>query len=95
MVSIIPNTRRGALCLWVLVFLVLFLAICGIHLLGIHHDGHAHAIQLAITVAVVLMALANGKKSTQVFPQPAIDRGVAATARTPQVARPIFTPILC
>jgi hypothetical protein len=41
---------------WVLLLLLLFLALCGIHLLGGHHDAHADELGLAIAVAAMLGA---------------------------------------
>ena len=51
------NTRIGAFRLWVLVFLLVFLALCGVHLFVLHHDGDPHALELAAAIGLVLAAI--------------------------------------
>jgi hypothetical protein len=49
--------RIGTFQLWVLVFLLLLLVLCGIHLFVLHHAGDAHAIELANGIGLALAAI--------------------------------------
>ena len=51
------NTRIGTFRLWVLLFLLLFIALCGVHLFVLHHGGDAHLIELATAIELVLLAM--------------------------------------
>lgn len=59
---------RPSFRVWVLVLLLLFLALCGVHLLGMHHDGgQDNAVGLAtVVVAILYLALA---RRTSVYSQ--------------------------
>lgn len=52
-----PGTRIGSLRLWVLVILLMFLVLFGVHLFALHHDGDSHAFELALTIQVALALL--------------------------------------
>ncbi|CAN5804907.1 hypothetical protein BH23ACT12_BH23ACT12_17200 [soil metagenome] len=57
----LTNARApvGTVQLWVLVFLLLFLALFGVHLFVLHADGDAHAFEIALTVQLgVVLAVA-------------------------------------
>jgi hypothetical protein len=94
-----PMTSGGRISLrtsfrvWVLILLLLFLALCGIHLLGAHHDGESQALGLVIAVAALLRWLASGR-STQglVFASIDLCRSTPLIDK-PRLARPIRAPI--
>lgn len=94
-----PMTSGGRISLrtsfriWVLIFLLLFLALCGMHLLGVHHDGESQALGLVIAVAALLRLLASGR-STQgpVFGSIDLCR-ITPLKDKPRPARPIRAPI--
>jgi hypothetical protein len=51
---------------WVLLLLLLFLVLCGIHLLGRHHEAHADELGLALAVAAILgAAVCSRREQTQ------------------------------
>ena len=56
------GARTGAvLRLTLLVLLLVFVIVCGVHVGGLHHDGDAHALGMAIAITSVLaLALAAG-----------------------------------
>ncbi len=51
------DTRIGTFRLWVLLFLLLFIALCGVHLFVLHHAGDAHLIELATAIELVILAM--------------------------------------
>jgi len=56
------GARTGAvLRLTLLVLLLVFVIVCGVHVGGLHHDGDAHALGMAIAITSALaLALAAG-----------------------------------
>ena len=55
------STRIGTFRLWMLVFLLLFLVLCGLHLFVLHHDGDSHSFEFALAFTVALgLAVATG-----------------------------------
>lgn len=86
------STRIGTFRLWVLVFLLLFLVLCGMHLFVLHHNGDSHSFELALafTVALVL-AVATGS-SYLVHPPSNPDgrRAASGPLKVPLAATPGF-----
>lgn len=41
--------------LWIVVLLVVFLALCGVHLMGSHHHGEPDGLALALAMATALI----------------------------------------
>lgn len=78
---------------WVLVLLLLFLSLCGIHLLGAHHDGESHALSLAIAAAAVLHFLGWGRTGGQAVLQSIDWHCTASPFFKPRQACPIRAPI--
>lgn len=95
------NNRIGTFQLWVLVFLLLFLALCGVHLFVLHQIGDAHAIELAngielALVGIALVALAHHRHCVTMSQWRSTRGDIAVilrtiTAPTPETFPPIRT----
>lgn len=58
MYSGMARTRFPTLRLWLLVFLLVVLVLCGIHLFVSHHDGDSHGFETALAISLGLGAIA-------------------------------------
>lgn len=89
-ISLKPSFR-----IWVLVLVLLFLALCGLHLLGVHHEGgHSPAVGLAIVmVAILLFVLTNRQTIVQSLAQRPLSCSGYLIVAKPRVIRPIRAPL--
>jgi hypothetical protein len=81
------KARIGTLQLCVLVFLLLFLLLCGVHLFVLHHAGDAHEIELASSIglalaAIVTVALTHRRHFIKVSPWCSLCGDIAVILRT-------------
>lgn len=78
------STRIGTFRLWVLVFLILFLALCGVHLFVLHDDGDSHSFEFALAFSIALvLAVATG--ASYLVSPPSHPAGRLAASGTPKV----------
>ena len=86
------GTQIGTFRVWVLVFLILFVALCGVHLFVLHHDGDSHSFEfaLALSVALVLTAATGCCYLVTSQRHPAGRLAASGTLKVPLAATPGF-----
>jgi lysylphosphatidylglycerol synthetase-like protein (DUF2156 family) len=85
------GTRIGTFRIWVLVFLILFVALCGVHLFVLHHDGDSHSFEFALAFSIALvLAVATGASPVSPPPHPAGRLAASGTLKVPRAATPGF-----
>jgi len=93
------GTRIGALLRFTLLALLLvFVIVCGVHVGGLHHDGDAHALGMAIAITSALaLALAAGLSGLSAALDQAGPGGrLAATSALDDAIGPgVLAPLRC
>ena len=95
-----PKRRRtdALLRLMFMVLLLVFVIVCGVHIGGLHHDGDAHALGMAIAITSALaLALAAGLSGLSAALDQAGPGGrLAATSALDDAIGPgVLAPLRC
>lgn len=86
------STRIGSFRFWVLVFLIILLALCGVHLFVLDHGGDSHSLEFALSFSILLvLAVATGA-GYLICPEPCSPGRLAASGplKIPLAATPGF-----
>jgi len=57
MAAISALSRNPSFRVWLVVLLILFLTLCGVHIVGIHHDSQSAGIELAAAIASIVASV--------------------------------------
>lgn len=89
------SSSQPSFRIWVLVLILLFFALCGLHLLGVQHEGgQSHTMGLAIVVFVALLiALTGSQKPLPYLALRLFPWAEFLLVEKPRLARPIRAPL--